>query len=178
MNDLITDSAEILVAAGYAVERIPAPNRDALAFENSVCLGFVFAYDTPDQLHREWADDSKRVISRYGLSLRRAGEKAWNVYLVLISGGPKTEALQAFLTELEEDLVGTRKIARDGISNTADLRSAFLPLLPIQSPPKLEAVDMPSEIRMRASDVDPRGIDAFLSTADESVVLQLVEETQ
>ena len=178
MNDLIIASAEILVAAGYAVERISAPKREALAFENSVCLGFVFAYDTTDQLLREGADDSKVVIGRYGLSLRRAGEKAWNVYVVLISGGPKNEALQASLTELEEDLVGTRKIARDGISSTADLRSAFLALLPIQSAPKLEAVDMPSEIRMRASDVDPKGIDAFLSTADESVVLQLLEETQ
>jgi hypothetical protein len=177
MNDLISDSVEILVAAGYAVQRIPAGNREALAFENSVCLGFVFAYDTADRLLREWADDSKGVISRYGLALRHAGEKAWNVYVVLISGGPKNETLQASLAELEEDLVGTRKIARDGVLSTADLRSALLPLLPIQSAPKLEAVDMPSEIRMRASDVDPKGVGAFLSTADESVVLQLLEET-
>lgn len=178
MNDVITLSAEILVAAGYAVDRISLAKRAALAFENSVCLGFVLAYDTTDQLLRESANDSKMAIDRYGLSLRRAGEKAWNVYVVLISGGPKNEALQASLTELEEDLVGTRKIARDGISSTADLRSAFLPLLPIQSAPKLEAVDMRSEIRMRASDVNPKGIDAFLSTADESIVLQLLEETQ
>ena len=178
MTDLITDSAEILVAAGYAVERISTPKREALAFENSVCLGFVFAYNTTEQLLREWADDSTGVISRYGLSLRGAGEKAWNVYIVLISGGRKNETLQASLTELEEDLVGTRKIARDGISSTADLRSAFLALLPIQSAPKLEAVDMPFEIRMRSSDVDPKGIDAFLSTADESLVLQVLEVTQ
>ena len=178
MNDLITASVEILVAAGYAVERISAPTREALAFESSVCLGFVLAYDTTDQLLREWADDSKLVIGRHELSLRRAGEKAWNVYVVLISGGPKNKALQASLTELEEDLVGTRKIARDGILSTADLRSAFLALLPILSAPKLEAVDMPSEIRMRASDVDPGGIDAFLSSADESVVLQFLEEMQ
>ena len=178
MTDLITDATEILVTAGYAVERISASTRETLAFENGVCLGFVFAYEATDQLLRDWADDSKRVISRYGLSLRRAGEKAWNVYVVLISQGSKSDALQASLTELEEDLIGTRKIARDGISSTADLRSAFLALLPIQSAPKLEAVDMPSEIRMRASDVGRTGIDAFLSTADESVVLQLLEETQ
>lgn len=178
MNDLITDSVEILVAAGYAIERVSAPKREALAFENSVCLGFVFAYDTTEQLLLEWGNDAKAVISRYGLALRGAGEKAWNVYVVLISGGPRKEALQASLTELEEDLIGTRKIARDGICSSADLRSALLALLPIQSAPKLEAVDMPSEIRMRASDVDPKGIDAFLSSADDSVVLQLLEETQ
>ena len=101
MTDLITDSAEILVAAGYAVERISTSRREALAFENSVCLGFVFAYDTTEHLLREWTDDSNGVISRYGLSLRRAGEKAWNVYLVLIAGCPKNETLQASLTELE-----------------------------------------------------------------------------
>ena len=178
MSDLITDSAEILVSAGYSVKRISASKREALAFENSVCLGFVFAYDTADQLIREWTDDSKAALARHGLALRRAAEKAWNVYLVLIAGGEKSEELQASLAELEEDLIGTRKIARDGLASNADVRSALLALLPLQSAPKLEAVDMPSEIRLRASDVDSRGIDAFLSPADESVVLQLLEELQ
>lgn len=178
MSDLLTDSVEILLPAGYAAQRTSTPRREALAFENSVCLGFVFAYDTTAQLLEDWADDSKAIISRYGISLRNAGDKAWNVYLILVSAGPKDDAMQARLAELEEDLVGTRKIARDGIASRADLRAALLPLLPIQSAPKLEAVDMPSEIRMRATDVAPRGIDAFLSTADDVIVLQMLEGAQ
>jgi hypothetical protein len=176
MNDLIADSIEIMTGAGYATERIADLGPEVLAFENNVCLGFLLQYEATNDLLRKWDEDSKRLVSRYKLPLRHAGEKAWNVYLVLLSAGPKSETLQASLAELEEDLVGTRKIARDGICSSADLRAALLPLLPIQSPPKLEAVNMPYEIRLRASDVDAKSAEAFLSTADESVVLQLMEE--
>jgi hypothetical protein len=176
MNDLISNSVEVLSVAGYAVRPISAQKREALAFENSVCIGFVIAYDDTDVLLSEWEYDSKAIIGHYGLALRRAGEKAWNVYLVLVSRELRNETRQARLGEIEEDLVGTRKIARDGISDAGELRSALLALLPLQSPPKLEAIDMLAEIRMRASDVDEKGVAAFLSSADESMVLQLLEE--
>ncbi len=177
MNDLTTATAELLVAAGFSVKRIHGLMPEALAFENSVCLGFVFLYDKTDNLIQGWATDSDQAIRHYELPLRRAGEKAWNVYVALLSGGQRSEPLQAKLTEIEENLVGTRKIARDGISSEVELRSALISLLPLQSAPQLEAVDMPFEIRLRASDVNPKGVDAFLSAADESVVLQLLEDT-
>jgi len=179
MNDLIGDSSELLVSAAYRVERSPGPKGgEVLIFEDDVYLGFVLAYATADDLIKNWQDDSRAVTARYSLALRRSGDKAWNVYLVLLASSPNSARTQTLLAEIEEDLVGTRKIVRVGVSSVAELKAAFLPLLRLQAPPKLEAVDMPSEIRLRASEVESKGIDAFLSSADESVVLQLLEELQ
>ncbi|MFO1315871.1 MAG: hypothetical protein U1F58_09720 [Burkholderiales bacterium] len=179
MNDLIGDSSELLAGAGYRVERSPGPKgSEVLIFEDNVYLGFVLAYATADDLIRNWPDDSRAVIARYSLALRRSGDKAWNVYLVLLAASPHSDQTQTLLAEIEEDLVGMRKIVRAGVSSVTELKAAFLPLLRLQSPPKLEAVDMPAEIRLRASEVESKGIDAFLSLADESVVLQLLEDLQ
>jgi hypothetical protein len=46
----------------------------------------------------------------------------------------------------------------------------------VQSAPRLEAVDILAEIRLRATELHSRAIDAFLSTADEGVVIQFLEE--
>jgi len=109
--------------------------------------------------------------------LRRAGQKAWNAYCVFLAAGDNVYANLAALAAIEEDLAGTRKIARSNVRSVADLRAALLPLLPLQTAPKLEAVDMEVEIRQRTTELQPRAIAAFLSKADESVVIQVLEET-
>jgi hypothetical protein len=80
------------------------------------------------------------------------------------------------LGAIEEDLTGTRKIAQAGVNEVAELRLALLPLLPFQSAPRLEAVDIAAEIRQRATELPARAVDAFLSSADASVVMQVLEE--
>ena len=112
------------------------------------------------------------------LALRRAGPKAWNTYVVLLAKEDATESQLAALSAIEEDLTGTRKIARASIKDTSDLNAAMLPLLPLQSAPILDAVDMVMEIRQRATELPARAIEAFVSGADESVVLQVIEEAQ
>lgn len=77
---------------------------------------------------------------------------------------------------IEEDLTGTRKIARAGIGDVEQLRTALLPLLPIQSAPSLGAVDMPAEIRLRTTELPKRAIEAYLSGAHEASVIQVLEE--
>jgi hypothetical protein len=139
-------------------------------------LGFLFAYDDSEKLIDGWGKDSDQAVTAHQLGLRRAGQKAWNVYLVLLTSGEAEYAQSVALGAIEEDLVGTRKICRAGIGDLADLRSALLPLLPFQNAPKLEAVDIVTEIRQRATELPSRAINAFLSGADESVVLQVLEE--
>jgi hypothetical protein len=56
------------------------------------------------------------------------------------------------------------------------LNRALLPLLPVQSAPILDAVDSKSEIRQRATEISPKLLDAFLSEADEQIVLQILEQ--
>lgn len=81
------------------------------------------------------------------------------------------------LGAIEEDLAGTRKIARAGVNDVANLHAAILPLLALQSAPRLDAVDITEEIRQRTTELPPRAVEAFLSSADEAVVIQVLEET-
>jgi hypothetical protein len=106
------------------------------------------------------------------------GDKAWNAYAVLISAAEANYSESVVLSAIEENLVGVRKIARAGVRDVADVRDALLPLLPLQSAPKLEAVDMDAEIRLRTTELPSRAVDAFLSGAEEAVVIQVLEEGQ
>ena len=127
------------------------------------------------------------------LSLMRAAREGCDVVVVSLFVNPTqfgpTEDLDSYprdedrdaelaaLAAIEEDLTGTRKIARSGIKDVSDMEAALLPLLPLQSAPKLDAVDMVYEIRQRSTELSPRAVDAFVSGVEESVVLQVIEET-
>lgn len=176
MIDITASSAEILTETGFLTGRVSVGNREALVFEDDTVLGFLFAYASSPELIGAWDKDANRAIADHQLGLRRASQKAWNVYVVFLSSLDADHSHSAALAAIEEDLAGTRKIARDGIADLADLRAALLALLPLQSAPKLEAVDIMAEIRQRATELQPRALDAFLSTVDETVVIQVLEE--
>lgn len=176
MIDLLARSAEALDEAGFNTEAVSIAERRVLLFEDATSMGFLFAYDSPSELIRTWEKDSSQAISDHQLGLRRAGQKAWNVYIVLIASDAGDDADSAALASIEEDLRGTRKIPRAGISNMSDLHAALLPLLPLQAAPKLEAVDIAAEIRQRAPELSSRAMDAFLSGAEDGVVLQVLEQ--
>lgn len=177
MKEILHSSGELLKEAGYMTEQATIGPREALVFEGDTLLGFLFAYDTVADLMKGWVADSDSAIANYQFGLRKSGIKAWNTYLVLLTPEPPDYARMVSLGAIEEDLGGTRKIARAGIRDLADLGAALLPLRPLQSAPRLEAVDMKKEIRERTTELPPRAVDAFLSGADESVVLQVLEES-
>ena len=175
MIDIIGTSSALLQETGFSTRRATA-DRDILLFENALVLGFLIAYPDPATLLGKWVEDSSRVISANQFSLRRAGEKAWNAYVILLAAADGDYAQATATAAIEEDLTGTRKIVRCGIKDTDDVRAALLPLLPLQSSPRLDAVDIPAEIRDRTTELPHRAIEAFLSGADESVVVQILEE--
>jgi len=174
--DTLTASARLLSEAGFSTQSISLLGHAALAFEDATVVGFLFAYDNSSQLIEGWARDADTAAGGYQFGLRRAGQKAWNAYVVLLASNEADYAGSVGLSAIEEDLAGTRKIARAGIADLADLRAALLPLLPLQSAPVLEAVDVVAEIRQRATELPARALDAFLSTADDPVVIQVLEE--
>jgi hypothetical protein len=176
MIDVLKLAADILGDAGFETHRVPVNERESLAFEDPTVLGFLFAYSDSGELLRAWEVDAHRAIADHQLALRRAGQKAWNLYIVLISVEAASHVQLAGLAAIEEDLAGTRKIARAHMQDTADLRAALLSLLPLQAAPKLEAVDIRTEIRERATELQSRALDAFFSPADDTVVLQVLEE--
>lgn len=176
MTDLIADSERILSGAGYSVHVRELRGRSVLIFESGTVLGFVFGYGAVGELLDNWSEDAKAAIATNQLGLRRAQLKTWNAYTIFLANGGADFAQTVQLGGIEEDLSATRKVARGGVSSVEDLHAALLPLLPLQSAPRLEAVDMSAEVRLRTTELPSRVVQAFLSDANETLVAKLIEE--
>jgi hypothetical protein len=174
--DLLEESERLLRTAALSTHLIETSRGTALAFEGTTILGFVMSYRDCAELIEQWGADASALVAENQLSLRRAQDKAWNTYIVLLAAAEAGYGQRVTLSAIEEDLTGTRKLARAGISDAERLRAALLPLLPIQNAPQLDAVDMPSEIRLRTTELPKRIVDAFLSGAQEGSVAQILEE--
>jgi hypothetical protein len=176
MSDLKVLAAECLREAGFSIGTFESNGQTGLMFEDSTIMGFLFTYSDATALVSSWEGDSKRAIALHAFALRRSERKAWNLYFAFLAGGGAAYPDVIRLATIEENLTGTRKIARAGVNDLTDVKEALLALLPIQSAPQLVAVDIPAEIRLRTTELPPRVVEAFLSSADESVVLQVLEE--
>ena len=57
--------------------------RDSLlCFENAVLIGFVHVFESAAALLNQWEAVQVAVLKQYNVTLRDAGEKAWNVYSI------------------------------------------------------------------------------------------------
>ena len=175
MSKTIATLRTHLSDAGYSISDLNALERTVITFENDTVLGFVLLYPDTAKLINNWKTDSARVLENVQFELRQAGEKAWNAYLVLLADAGGSYGQNIALENIEEDLVGTRKIARSGVEVPDELRNALMPLLSLQNAPRLEAVDMPNEIKLRTSGLPPKLVKGFLSSASDSVLLQILE---
>lgn len=178
MSALLSMAQEQLVGAGYAVATADDQDGPVLLFENDSILGFVLCFPDAAALLERWQSASQRVLQTAQFALRKAERKAWNAYLVFLAEAEGDYGENIMLGAIEEDLVGTRKLARAGIANAEAVRAALLPLLAIQNAPRLDAVDMPAEIRLRTTELPNELVDAFLSGAGESTLAQLLEAGQ
>jgi hypothetical protein len=123
MIDIRTLSIDVLAEAGFTSQPISSHGCDVLLFEDITVLGFLFVYPDPRQLIDSWTKDVNRVITGHQFGLRRAGQKSWNTYVVLLAVGDADHSDSVALASIEEDLVGTRKIARAGVRDLASLRA-------------------------------------------------------
>lgn len=172
----VTHTARVMLSdAGYRCQFDEIAGLRTLLFENAQCLGVLAHFETSQALLEAWENLLAKFISQKQFALRRAGQKAWNAYLVVLSAEqfPKPQ-----LAQIEEDLTGVRKIARSGIDSVTTLKRALLSLLPLQAAPEMAPIDMPVEIRSRATELPPIVVDAFLSDATQPTVLQALEEAK
>lgn len=182
MNEILRDCSEVLTEAGFSTLLAEIPGDDGvarletLAFEDATILGFVVAYDSPTQLVSSWKTDRDRITMRHRDVLQAARQKAWNAYLVLISHGVADFGESLALGQIEEDLEAMRKITKAGVTGAAGARAALLPLLPFRAAPSLDPIDMRQEIESRSTELDADIVAAFLSGAEEGVVMQLLED--
>lgn len=151
---------------------------NAILFENDTVLGFALYFDSAEQLERDWRQSLNSLINNHQFALRRSGEKAWNTYAVLLCGEVVSTSRKPALQAIEEDLSGTRKIVRSGVTGTYDVVLALLPVLPLQSAPELPVIDMQQEIRSRTTELPDEVLQAFFSDASEVIAMQVIEEAQ
>lgn len=164
-----------LVDQGYSIGELHARDCEVVIFENATVFGFIFFYSDSAALLANWRSDSEQVLREAQFSLRQAGEKAWNTYTVFLADNQSSPHDGINLQAIEENLVGTRKIARTGVKRIRELRLALLPLLSIQHAPRLEPIDMESEIRLRTSELPDDLVDGFIGDAPNLLMTQLLE---
>lgn len=175
MSTIVPMIQEQLQNLGYAAITSDSIEGPIVLFENDTILGFAFCFPDARTLIERWRSWSRAVLEEHQLALRRAERKAWNAYLVLLSEAPGDYGENIMLASIEEDLVGTRKIAKAGIEDVEDLRTALLPLLAVQHAPQIQPVDMVAEIRLRTTELPDELVEAFLSGASDSSLRQLLE---
>jgi hypothetical protein len=175
MIDLSVECQRLLSDVGIGSIAADREGRSALVFEGATVIGFILTYPHADALLSGWEKDIDGRVREYQFGLRRAEAKAWNTYAVLLASAAPSHGQQIAVSAVEENLVGTRKIARAGVSDVEGVRAALLPLLPIQNAPRLEAVDMKAEIQLRTTELPPRLVEVFLSETSDATVVQVLE---
>ncbi|MEZ5710339.1 MAG: hypothetical protein R3E02_13225 [Blastomonas sp.] len=181
MNDILKHCEGVLSQTGFSTHFAEIRSDDgkaleALAFEDATILGFVVVYETPAQLITSWKADHDRVAMKYRDALQAARKKAWNAYLVLVSRGSADFGESLALGQIEENLEAMRKITKAGVTGVAGARTALLPLLPFRAAPSLDPINMRLEIELRSTELDADVVAAFLSNAEEGVVMQMLED--
>ncbi len=175
MKQVLELSRNKLLEAEYSVRELENFGLPVLMFENDSVLGFVLVFQNASTLISSWQEVSGRVIESVQLSLRRASDKAWNAYLVMLTPEKENYGLQVTLATIEENLIGTRKIVRSGVSKAEDIDLAMLPLVKIQNPPNLDPINIEDEIRLRTSELPEELVESFLGGAPEALLVQLSE---
>ena len=159
--DIATQAEIILRKAGYDTWPWTGVSPAVTCFENAVLIGFVHAFASVADLLAHWETAQQAVLSRHSAALRRAGEKAWNVYSIFLTA-EQASPRQSTIERIEEDFALTRKIARAAIRTTDDLESALLPLTAVRDQPMLTDANFEARLRTRLKDLPQDAITAFL----------------
>lgn len=173
----LTSQVEILLGnAGYATWPQLGGTQPVICFEDSTVAGFVHVFANSDALIAGWEIAQNSVLARNAAALRGAGDKAWNIYTVLLTAAPASKEQAALLDAIEENFEATRKIACAGIATPTDVIAALQPLLPIQSQSHIGATDYEARLRAGLSEMPPGTITALLGSASIVELLQIVAE--
>ena len=160
--DIFTQVEIVLRSAGYETWKWTGLSPSVVCFENASVLGFVHEYGTSTEQLRLWATDQQAVLARHSGALRAAGQKAWNVYSVFLSGDQVPQPQRA-VDQIEEDFTLTRKIARCSVRTPDDVERALLPLTRIRAQPLLGDPRFESRLRTRLKDLPEGALAALLS---------------
>ena len=173
----ILDEIEIeLRNAHYATWKPSGKDDQVIGFENDGIFGFVFNFDSVEDLLNEWNERQNGVLKSYKSQLKNAGDKAWNAYSVFVTKECAESNDKIRLIQIEENFQLTRKIARDDVLTRESIIAALLPLLPIQNRPHLQEHNYLEQLRFKLSEISENGATALLRGADALDIAQILKE--
>ncbi|MGH9551937.1 MAG: hypothetical protein ACRD3W_21305 [Terriglobales bacterium] len=178
MMDLSSTLQIVLQEAGYRTSLVSMEHRpNPISFEDDAVMGFAVVFQQPAELLEKWSPIQTALLTRYAAALRKADQKAWNVYSIFLCSAAANETQEREIRLLEEDLQLTRKVAACNLAGHEDVVSALLPVLPIQHHPRLEGDDLTERLRRRIASFAPAAATAALDERVSPIeVIRLLRE--
>ena len=161
--------------AGYRVQ-LSVDNPSTLYFEDYSLFGFGTVYESADLLLRHWKSNQDAFLQTNAPFLRLAPQKAWNCYTVHLTDAAATPTESQSLFDIEENFVGTRKIARANMATAADVQRALYPLIPIQNLLKMQGSTGELDISQRFHDWPQPALRALLGDGKAEDIVDLLLE--
>jgi hypothetical protein len=177
MIDMISTVQIVLREAGFSTRLLAVERITVVCFEDDALVGFCSAFDSIQELLRDWRAREMSILRRFSTNFHAAGDKAWNVYSAfLCSASPDSETGRK-VRWIEEDLERTRKIAACGVASHDDVVHAFLPVLPLQYQPALLSQDTTERLQKRIGLIAPSAVKSALDpNMPESEVVRQIGE--
>jgi hypothetical protein len=177
MIDLLSMTHLVLREAGFTTSTATVETFSGVCFEDEAVVGFGCVFKDAIDMLNSWNRIETAFLTRHSQTLRGAGEKAWNVYLLLLTAQSEEASLARQVRWIEEDLDRTRKIAACGVTTREDVVNALLPLLPLQYQPALATENLAERLKRRIEFIAPRTTEIALDTAIEPAeVVRLLGE--
>ena len=167
--DLLQEVQVTLRRSGYSANPFSA---DEMVFEDRDLFGFVWVAPTVDGLTKGWEVRHDNFISRRAGSLRKAADKAWNLYAIFLTQDKPTELERAALSRIEEDFRASRKIASGDLNTPEHVIRALYPLSPIRNVVSLEAEATSERFSARLSNIPRKALDLLLREQDLTSIIQ------
>ena len=165
MTDVLSTVQVAMQGASYRTWAVSGSKIATVGFEDEAAMGFVCVFDSPRHMLDGWREAEGSMLARYASQFRAAGDKAWNVYCVLVTEMGASEEERREVRWIEEDLERTRKITGTGVVTREDVVKALLPLLPIVARPLLVQEDSRQRLLRRIEVIAPRVLDVALNDA-------------
>lgn len=162
MTDITSTVQIVLQEAGYATWLFSSEDLTAIGFEDDAVMGFVGIFEDASSLLTRWRKIETNFLTRHAPRLRDAPEKAWNVYSIFLCAAAASPDQAREIRRIDEDLEQTRKLAACGLVGQEGIVAALLPLLPIQSRPRLESEDLSERLKKRIAAIAPAAIEVAL----------------
>lgn len=146
--NLLSSAMSLLKSAGYDILET-RELVDSFYFEDETIMGIVICFSTAKELLDSWRDRQNEFLKRSAPLIRNSGLKAWNIYTIFLTHEKCPKGKEVAFQAIEENFVGTRKIARIGLVTSNDVKYALLPVLPLQSLAQLREVNIQEELKSR-----------------------------